>query len=164
MTGTHTIAQSFECRNVLTASRKNKGKSPRMGKYMEMISEVTNNIIPILKKQLDFGGKILSGKTYAEVLMATKSLYSDSRFAVQGVAKKMAKEMPPARSDFAWTCFVMFGPQGNQYAEFCFPTYDDAQVAARPHQYMRSMTGSFPLRLGIGFFLAYRLYRLLAGA
>ncbi len=61
---------------------KNKGKSPAMGKYMEMINEVVNNITPLYKNQLDYGGKIPSGKTPTEALMATKVDYYESRFDV----------------------------------------------------------------------------------
>jgi hypothetical protein len=70
--GTHTIAQSKECRTVMSLSGKNKGKSPRMGKYMEMISEVVNNILPLYKKQLGLDGKIPSGKTPIKVMQLTK--------------------------------------------------------------------------------------------
>ena len=126
--GTHTVADSFACRTVLATSGKNKGKSPAMGKYMEMISEVVNNILPLYKKELDSGGNIPSGKTPSEVLMATKAAYYDSRVAAN---KKLPKEMPVAWTDFAWSTFVMFGPQGKQYAEFCAPTDDDAQPTSR---------------------------------
>ena len=116
---------------MLTASRKNKSKILGMGKYTEMISDVANNIIPLCKKQVDFGGKIPSGKTPTKVAMVTKAECYNSRFVLQGVAKKMPKEMPIAWFDFASSSFVMFGPQGKQYADFCFPTHDDAHPTSR---------------------------------
>ncbi len=60
--GTHIVAQSKECRTVLSLTGKNKGKSAGMGKYQDMISEVANNILPLYKKQLGPDGKIPSGK------------------------------------------------------------------------------------------------------
>ena len=33
----------------------------------------------------------------------------------------MAKDMPLAWTDYPWQCFVMFGPYGKKYPEFCFP-------------------------------------------
>ena len=129
--GTYTIASSFEIRTTLTTTGKNKGKSNGMTKYAEIVSEVVNNIIPLYKAQLDSTGKIPSGKTPAEVLALTKIAYYDSRYALQAASGKMTKEMPVAWTDFAWSSFVLFGPQGKQYAEFCIPTDDDAAPTSR---------------------------------
>ncbi len=114
--GTHTIERSFEVRNVIPTSGKNKSKSPGFGKYQEIVSEVANNILPLYRKQLDAGGKIPSGKQAADVLQATKLAYYDSRFAVQSTTGKMPKDMPPAWTDHAWGCFVLFGLLGKKYA------------------------------------------------
>jgi len=129
--GTHTIALSHEIRTALSLSGKNKGKSPGMGKYQDMISECANNILPIYKRQLDSAGKIPSGKQVADVIAATKSLYYDSRFALQSGTGKMTKQMPPAWTDNAWGCFVLFGPHGKGFAEFCLPSDTDAQPSSR---------------------------------
>ena len=80
-----------------------------MGKYMEVISEVANNIIHLYKNQLDSCGMILSGRTPTKVLMTTKGVYYD---ALLKANPKIAKQMPAAWTNFAWSNFVMFGPQG----------------------------------------------------
>jgi hypothetical protein len=130
--GTHTVAQSKECRTVLSLTGKNKGKSAGMGKYQEMISEVVNNILPLYKQQLGPDGKIPSGKTPSEILQLTKVDYYASRVASsEGMARKMPSEMPRAWTDHAWASFVLFGPQGKQFAEFCFPVDDDAAPTSR---------------------------------
>jgi hypothetical protein len=129
--GTHTIEQSYEVRTVIPTTGKNKGKSPGFGKYQDMISKVANNILPLYRKQLDSTGKIPSGKQVAEVLHAAKLLYYDTRFALQSSTGKMSKEMPPAWTDHAWGCFVLFGPHGKQYAEFCAPTDDENAPTSR---------------------------------
>ncbi len=66
--GTHIVAQSKECRTVLSLTGKNKGNIAGIGKYQEIISEVVNNILPLYKQQLGQNGKIPSGKTPSEIL------------------------------------------------------------------------------------------------
>ncbi len=36
-----------------------------------------------------------------------------------------------AWTDNVWLSFVLFSPQGKQYAEFCIPTNDDAEPTSR---------------------------------
>ncbi len=129
--GTYTVAVSREIRTVLSLTGENKGKSLGMGKYQEMVSEVANNIRPICNRQLDASGNIPSGKQPEDVLAETKILYYDSRVAIQSETGKLPKQMPPAWSDHAWSCFVLFGPHGKQFAEFCLPSDNEAQLTSR---------------------------------
>jgi len=76
---------------LLATSRKNKGKSPAMAKYMENISEVMNNIIPLYKKLLHASGKILSGQRPTYVFLATKDAYYCAQVTRN---HKLSKQMP----------------------------------------------------------------------
>mmetsp|Transcript_26415 Transcript_26415/g.74333 ORF Transcript_26415/g.74333 Transcript_26415/m.74333 type:complete len:399 (-) Transcript_26415:43-1239(-) len=120
------IDDSVQVRTMFARTGKNKGKSPLYTRFAEVTKTVQNDLLPLLSLNLGPDKKPPSGKTWAEVMAATKKewwqRWSSSR------KTKAGKPMPQPWSECNWEAFVLFGPfpGAKQFPDFCFGGIADA--------------------------------------
>ena len=115
--GQPTIEDSAKWRSSFPLTGKNEGQSALFTKVNQMRSIVANKILPLLKPYVPDGRTPRSGLQWDTVLQSVKEEYwrdwSSSKKTKAGLP------MPEAWSEPAWDVFVMFGPCGRGFPEFC---------------------------------------------
>lgn len=115
--GLPSVEDSVRWRTAFTLTWKCKGQSAIFAKVKDMKTAVANDILPLLRQYCPDGRTPRSGLQWEEVLRRLKEDYW-----AQWSEKKKSKKgtpMPAAWSEPAWDCFVMFGPRGRAFPEFC---------------------------------------------